>query len=584
VLECTELLEPLGPLKGGRLERWIGDYSLAAERVKPEVVQCRSLACNGMRYQAAREVECVSLNVADDLDDIGVASCLLPDEGARKGGHGRHHSGEVRLHERSEHARGGKRLIALNIDDHLGVWVALRYLGHSIRPARMIPARELHLAAEALHAGGDRVVIGGNDHVVEIRTGRCGLEDPLDDRATAKVCKRLARQTRRSVPRRNDGQYLHGRVEDRGRQSRSKIVTELSGEGPRQAFQEGALSPAVSVVIPNKDNLEFLQDCVRSVLADLPRGGQGEIIIVDNGSRDDSLDWISGLGEPVKAIPLGRNAGFAAACNLGARAALGGVVIFLNNDTVVTSGWSEPLVRCIKDNPEVVIAGGLTLFMDRPDYVNSAAIRIGASAAGSDVGFDLHHDQVDLRPREVAGVSGVSMAVDREWFLDAGGFDEAFFMYFEDVDLCLRAWLEGRRIRFVPQSRVLHAFGGTAGSRFSETRNYYASRNRLLISFKLLSPGHAVLGILLSVLQDIAVVTDLTMRGRRQLAQRAAVGKMRGMLSALAMLPRYHSARRDFQRRRKVDSSALYRLGIIDSPFVSLNEFYRFRRLKSPES
>src|SRR5205823_10149878 len=95
--------------------------------------------------------------------------------------------------------------------------------------------------------------------------------------------------------------------------------------------------------------------------------------------------------------------------------------------------------------PDVVIAGGLTLFRSQPERVNSAGIRIAMSGAAIDNGFGRPVQHVDLTERDVAGVSGVSMAVKRDWFRAIGGFDESFSMYFEDADLCLRAWVAGQR-------------------------------------------------------------------------------------------------------------------------------------------
>ena len=334
----------------------------------------------------------------------------------------------------------------------------------------------------------------------------------------------------------------------------------------------------VSVVIVNRNNRELLAACLESLAADLPEPPASEIVVVDNDSSDGSASWLREAWPSVRLIALSHNSGFSVACNLGARAARGRIAVFLNNDTVVQPGWSSALVRAIDSAPDVVMAGGLTIFQHEPHLVNSAGVRIGFSAAGTDIGFREPLDDLTLEEKDVAGVSGVSMAVDRSWFLDAGGFDEAFFMYFEDVDLCLRAWLEGHRIRFVPDSVVLHAFGGTSGTRYSETRNFYASRNRMLTALKLFPPAHMALALAASVVHDVVVVAWLAVADRRH-ARRATSGKARGIASFAGQARRGLAARRAFQPRRRRSMADLRATGVIDPVGASLVEFLRFRRM-----
>lgn len=347
---------------------------------------------------------------------------------------------------------------------------------------------------------------------------------------------------------------------------------------PRHQHLDGEDKPEASVVIVNRNNRSLLHGCLGSLQQD-SGDSDVEFIVVDNGSSDDSVDWLQHQWPEVRLLVLGRNAGFCVGCNLGAAAARAPIVIFLNNDTVVKPGWLASLLRVFEHSEDVVVAGGLTLFDRDRTIVNSAGVRIGFSAAGTDIGFSKPRDSVDLTERDVPGVSGVSMAVRRSWFLQTGGFDERFFMYFEDVDLCLRAWLEGYRVRFVPDSVVWHAFGASAGSRYSRTRNYYASRNRMLTAFKLFSVPRLSAALLTSVVQDLLVVAWLTLAGQRELAKVAAAGKARGIFSALGSLPACMHDRRAFQRRRRRSQSDLRHLGVIDPVTESLKEFLRFRRL-----
>jgi GT2 family glycosyltransferase len=333
----------------------------------------------------------------------------------------------------------------------------------------------------------------------------------------------------------------------------------------------------LSVVIVTHDGRDRLGPCLESVTRALAHVA-AEIIVIDNGSGERVEQWLHSVWPDIVVVELDQNRGFCAASNLGARIAQGEVLIFLNDDTVVMADWATSLMKALREFPDIVIAGGTTVFQSRPDQINSAGTRIAMSGAGSDIGFGLPRTAIDLDARDVPGVSGVSMAVRRQWFIGSGGFDEGFFMYFEDTDLCLRAWLEGYRVRFVPESVVLHAFGGTAGSPQTRWRYRYGTRNRLLIAFKAYDWRSFALAWMLSIAQDLAVVVIFVARGRLREGATSALGKTEGTLSAAAALPRYRHKRRVVQARRRRTIAELRSLGVIDPVAASLREFLRRRR------
>jgi GT2 family glycosyltransferase len=337
-----------------------------------------------------------------------------------------------------------------------------------------------------------------------------------------------------------------------------------------------AQAPKVTVVIPNYNGRHLLETCVPTVFADL-RGDVGaEVIVVDNDSNDESVAWLRSNWPQVTVIKVDRNRGFAVACNIGAKSSRSPIVIFHNNDAIVRPGWSAALRVALESAPDIVIAGGLTLFLDRPHHVNSAGIRIAISGAAVDVGFDRPLAEVDLSERDIAGVSGVSMAVSRAWFEAVGGFDEDFVMYFEDADLCLRAWIAGRRVRFTPDAVVMHAFGGTSGDRYVALRNYYGSRNRLLMAAKSFGIGRLIAAVGLSVAEDLAVVAWLLATGEFERARAAADGKLRGTFDGVRAIPSYLRGSRRAARSRG-SMRELRAFGVIDPLGVSLREFAHMR-------
>jgi GT2 family glycosyltransferase len=330
-------------------------------------------------------------------------------------------------------------------------------------------------------------------------------------------------------------------------------------------------------VIPTWNGRELLGPCLSSVFAHRPP--RTEVIVVDNGSTDNTSAWMRQRHPDVGLVELGANRGYAAACNAGMRASHGACLIFLNNDVVVQPGWAQALVDALRNDPEVVIAGGLTLYSDPPSLVNSAGIRIARSLAGTDVGLNGPLLDVSRDAADAAAVSGVNMAVEREWLETAGGFEESFFMYYEDVELCLRAWVLGRRVRYVPDSIVLHASGATAGSREGRARHHHSTRNRLLCSAKLLEARHVPLAWALSVMEDLGAVVWHLLHGRFAMGLSAAHGKATGLASAVRALPDLKLRRRQVAALRVRPDAALHRLGLIQPVRASLSEYVRFRLL-----
>ncbi len=123
-----------------------------------------------------------------------------------------------------------------------------------------------------------------------------------------------------------------------------------------------AKAPTVTVVIPNYNGRHLLETCVPTVCADLRGEVDAEVIVVDNDSSDESVAWLQSTWPQVTVIKLDRNHGFAVACNIGAKASHSPIVVFHNNDAIVRPGWSAALRVALESAPDIVIAGGLTMF------------------------------------------------------------------------------------------------------------------------------------------------------------------------------------------------------------------------------
>lgn len=328
------------------------------------------------------------------------------------------------------------------------------------------------------------------------------------------------------------------------------------------------------MVIPNFEGRDLLGPCLASI--DAAGGPDTEVIVVDNASRDGSPAWLAEHWPRVRVVTREANDGYAAACNAGVAVAQGEIVILLNNDVEVARGWSAALVDRLDASPDVAIAGGLTLYRDEPEVINTAGIAVAASLSGVDRALKRPRS---LAPPEgdVAAVSGVSLAARRAWLISVGGLDEQFFMYYEDVELCLRAWMSGRRVRYVPSSVVFHAGSATAGSREDSKRHFQTTRNRMLTAAKLLEPREAARAWAFSTLSDCAAVAMHLLRGRFGLAAAAARAKARGLFSAVRTA---RTMDRTLDRRRS--TSDLRKLGVIGSVSDALRLFGGLRAPSGP--
>jgi GT2 family glycosyltransferase len=220
-------------------------------------------------------------------------------------------------------------------------------------------------------------------------------------------------------------------------------------------------SPPVTVVVLNFDGREHLGPCFESLRGlDYP-ADRLTVHLVDNGSRDGSVDFVQRRHPEVKITAFAENRGFSAAVNHAVRAADTPLVAFLNNDTRVDPRWLTELLAPIVRG-EAAAAGSHIV-----DWRGRADLFRGGGCNFHGIGFQagLHGMAGDGPARDLVDVlfaCGAAMAMERDVFLDAGGFDEDFFAFYEDVDLGWRLWILGHRVVLAPRSVVYHHHSATA--------------------------------------------------------------------------------------------------------------------------
>jgi GT2 family glycosyltransferase len=233
---------------------------------------------------------------------------------------------------------------------------------------------------------------------------------------------------------------------------------------------------SLSVIVPNWNGENHLRDCL-SALRQQDYAGPIETVVVDNGSTDRSMALVSREYPWVRLVRLETNLGFATACNRGAKEASGDLALFLNNDTRVDSGWARELSSSFDDS-DVAAAGAKILDWQGQhlDFVGGTLSFFGHAHQISQGEADQGRFDVE---RNVLFPCGGAMAVRREVFLEVGGFDEDYFIYFEDVDIGWRLWIMGYKVVFCPRAVTYHRLSSTRSRRVAESTKLLYERNAL---------------------------------------------------------------------------------------------------------
>jgi GT2 family glycosyltransferase len=237
-------------------------------------------------------------------------------------------------------------------------------------------------------------------------------------------------------------------------------------------------APRVSIIIPNWNGARWLERCLRSLRAQ--HFSDFELLVVDNGSTDDSLALVQQCFPEARCLAMGRNVGFAAAVNAGIRATCGEFVVLLNNDTEADPGWLAGLVEALDRRPEFTFAASRMRQDERRDLIDGAGDALNWYGIPSKIGHGETDGAAFDEEREVFGACAGAALYRRSLFAEIGLFEETFFAYIEDVDVSFRARLAGHRCLYVPAAVVYHVGSATAG-RNSDFALQLATRNQLLM-------------------------------------------------------------------------------------------------------
>jgi GT2 family glycosyltransferase len=265
----------------------------------------------------------------------------------------------------------------------------------------------------------------------------------------------------------------------------------------------------LSIAIVSYNTRELLLACLASI-RQTSRDVRYELIVVDNASSDGSVEAVQARFPEARIIANADNGGYAKACNQAAAVAAGRHLLFLNSDTVMKAGTLRTMVDCLDREPTIGIVsclqrneGGRVLrscfaFPSLRDHLQHAGWMptLIAKLVGAPGEVDCTHSQ------DVDWANGACLMVRRDLFERVGGFDERFFMYFEDVDLCRRVHHQRYRVRHVADGEVVHLVGRSSINRREQMNvQWELSRIRYVEkhfarSRRLIMKGWIALGVL----------------------------------------------------------------------------------------
>lgn len=311
-----------------------------------------------------------------------------------------------------------------------------------------------------------------------------------------------------------------------------------------------ATSKRVAVIIPNWNGAHLLPTCLESLTAQTYR--DFEILLVDNGSTDESLALVRKEHPEVRIVEMEENGYFAGAVNEGIRRSDGEIVVLLNNDTEADPKWLEQLVGALDRNPWATSAASKLRLFDRRNVIHSAGDYFGRNGLPGNRGvWEEDRGQFDDKI-EVFGACGGAAAYRRTLFDEIGLFDEEFVAYCEDVDLNFRAQLRNHRCVFAADAIVYHRLSATGGGPFA---SYYTGRNFVKVLVKDV-PGRFWRRYGFRILAGQMGVTWESLRHIREPAARA---KLRGQLVGLAGIPA------TMKRRKKIQAEITSSLSRIEA-------------------
>jgi GT2 family glycosyltransferase len=328
-----------------------------------------------------------------------------------------------------------------------------------------------------------------------------------------------------------------------------------------------------SVIIANWNGKKYLKDCFDSLLAQTYKDFR--IVFVDNGSIDDSTDFVREKYPGTEIIQLEKNTGFSKGYNIGIEKALQDKnikhIIVLNNDTKLDEKYIEKMIGCAKMHPDAASIQPKVLNFFEPERIDCAGILLSVDGVATNRGYGEKDGEKFNQESEIFGATGAASlflrkALEKTKLSQGEYFDDSLFAFYEDVDLAWRLRLVGFKSFYCPEAVARHVHSATAG-KISGFKAYYLNRNRFFVLLKNypLCRLVAILFILTPV-RYIFLLFRVIMKKGRKGAEFSGQKKtmvvreiLRAWGSVVSSFPDLVRKRRAVQKRKTVSASEIRR-------------------------
>jgi len=316
--------------------------------------------------------------------------------------------------------------------------------------------------------------------------------------------------------------------------------------------------PLVSIIVLNWNGKKWLAKCLPTLVK--IKYKPLEIIVVNNGSTDDSAHFLKTKFPEIKVIEIKKNAGYARANNIGVKKALGKYVLLMNNDTTATPSFVTPLVDAMEMDSSIGIIQPQIRSMIYPNLLDSVGSFFTFTGFLYHFGYMKPHTLNKYNKDLFAySIKGACFIMRRDDYIKLGGFDEDFVCYVEESDLCHRVWLSGKKVMYLPKSTIYHWGGGDMQVMTrSELTVFRSFRNRYLSYLKNLSIPTLILLLPVHFLYCELFVLAALFSGQLK----RSISAQLGILAPLIMLNKTLRKRKKIQENiRTVTDWSIFKYG-----------------------
>ena len=311
-----------------------------------------------------------------------------------------------------------------------------------------------------------------------------------------------------------------------------------------------------AIIIPNWNGLKTLKACIESALN---QSVKSAVILVENGSSDDSLEFVQKNYPEVIIVKNNKNLGFAGGVNSGIRYSFMNnyeYLLLLNNDAVAEKDWVKYMIRAIKKSENIGAATSKILTNNNLiDSVGNGYSSWGLPfpCARNEEATENYNEEI-----QILGVSGGASIYKVKMLKEIGLFDEDFFAYYEDLDLSIRAWLAGWKIIYEPKAIVFHQIGATSG-KIKGFTTYQTIKNLHWLLIKNIPLRYLSQTLIKFSIAYLAFIISALLKGQIKYA-------MKGLIISIILLPKKIIERIIIQHKKTISSDTLWNLITKDLP------------------